>query len=124
MEPLLERVHLNQRIAETDIDCIGMIDWIIVGGESGYKKDARTMSLEAVELVLFQANMNGSNFFFKQLGVQLAKQYKLTDDKGGNFEEYPKHLQWLTIREIPCVFPNHTANKNPIDPTLLIEFKD
>jgi protein gp37 len=56
-EPLLE-----------DLDIIDLtnIDWVIVGGESGFK--ARPMREEWVESIKRQADDQGSAFFFKQWG--------------------------------------------------------
>lgn len=57
-EPLLEDLG--------DLDLTN-IDWVIVGGESGFK--ARPMQEEWVTHIKEQANSQGSAFFFKQWGT-------------------------------------------------------
>ncbi len=57
-EPLLEDLG--------DLDLTN-IDWVIVGGESGFK--ARPMKEEWVTYIKQQADSQGSAFFFKQWGT-------------------------------------------------------
>lgn len=102
MEPLLSSVTLEL------LDW--PVDWIIIGGESGFKKDARQLDLNNVRNIIDQCDQRTNKVFFKQLGVQVASKLKLNDTKGGNFDEYPDILEWLKIRETP----NHQLElKNP-----------
>lgn len=94
MEPLLTKITLST-------NRLNFIDWIIIGGESGFKKDARKLDLTHVQSVITQCDQIGIKVFFKQLGVQVASALKLNDTKGGNFDEYPDVLEWLKIRETP-----------------------
>lgn len=90
MEPMLEYVQMHWKP-----------DWVIIGGESGFKKDCRELDLRSVKLTVALLRSAGVKVFFKQLGVIVASKLKLNDDKGGNFEEYPEHLEWLQVREVP-----------------------
>lgn len=100
MEPLLSEVTLEL------LDW--RVDWIIIGGESGFKKDARTLNLNDVLKVMDQCGVfwklgsNRTKVFFKQFGVQVASKLKLNDNKGGNFDEYPDHLNWIKLRQVPA----------------------
>lgn len=91
-EPLLDVISLNPDYK---------LDWVIIGGESGFKKDARKLHLSQVKLVFEKAKVQGTKIFFKQLGTILSKEHKLLDGHGGNFDEYPPALDWLKVREIP-----------------------
>jgi len=84
-EPLLEPIEL-------DLD---MIQWLIVGGESG--PGARRMDLAWVDSLMVQCRSSGTKFFFKQLGSVLAKEMGLKG-KGDNPAEWP---EWLRVQEIP-----------------------
>lgn len=103
-----------------------IVDWIIIGGESGFKKDARRLDLNHVWDIFQQVDRTATDspaLFFKQLGVQLAADHRLKDDKGGTFEEYPFHLEWLTIRQIPRGPLNSLfADFNGIPPTPIASF--
>jgi protein gp37 len=78
-----------------------MLDWVIVGGESGNENGMyryRSCDLEWIENVVKQCRSAHTSVFVKQLGTHLAKQLKLSDRHGGNIEEWPEHLR---IREFP-----------------------
>lgn len=90
LEPLLDITLINEKYK---------IDWIIIGGESGFLKDCRKLSLNQVKL-LFDRSGN-TKIFFKQLGRIVAHDHKLKDWVGGDFTEYPPALEWLKRREIP-----------------------
>jgi protein gp37 len=78
-----------------------LIDWAIIGGESGNdtgKHKYRPMEIEwalnlAADLVEYKIPV-----FVKQLGTYQAKELGLTDRKGGNLAEMPEALQ---LREMP-----------------------
>jgi len=94
-EPLLSRITLNN----------GAPDWSIIGGESGFLKDARPMGLEWVQhLIKYIRALNDPSrkIFFKQLGTQLAKKLKLKDLKGeSGLDALPPAYAWLKVREVP-----------------------
>lgn len=110
-EPLLGPLDLTQytcSFRDTSPDVITIhreIAWVICGGESG--PNARRMDPEwALHLqrqcrapALF--GLFSVNFFFKQAGTVLAKEWGLSDRKGGNLDEIP--LESLRMREIPGV---------------------
>ena len=82
-EPLLERVDLSEYLNN------GMLDWVIVGGESG--PNARPMDLDWAEDLLEQCAKAGVPFFLKQLGGRVDKR---GGDKallrGQTWREYPR----------------------------------
>lgn len=93
-EPLLTNIILHH----------GAPDWSIIGGESGFLKNARPMELSWVNSLIAQIKAQPGNnaIFFKQLGTQLAKKLKFTDGKGEQgLENLPEHLNWLKIRQFP-----------------------
>lgn len=80
-----------------------MIDWVIIGGESGNHTGKwlyRACDLDWIASLISQCLENGTAAFVKQLGTQLAKDLHLSDRHGGNIEEWPQHLQ---VREMPAV---------------------
>lgn len=98
-EPLLEAVDLKQWLF--------LLDWVVVGGESGAK--ARDFKLDWAMDLLLQCKANKTAFFMKQLGSVLVKRSKvlgdngilngrLSDKHGGKIEEFPQFLQ---VREYP-----------------------
>lgn len=83
MEPLLEKVNIYNKMTNKPCDYCGnfdgevgrcycrisqnaMIDWVIVGGESG--ANARPMNPEWARLIKNQCQNNDIPFFFKQWG--------------------------------------------------------
>lgn len=82
MEPLLDRIDLSKWLwspgwvptynnpdnsgCEPDFEPSGLIDWIIVGGESGHK--ARPMEQDWAREIRDQADRAGVPFHFKQWG--------------------------------------------------------
>jgi protein gp37 len=99
-EPLHERIER---------DFVGMIDWVIIGGESGNetgKYRYRPCELEWIENIIegYRDNpISNTAIFVKQLGTHLAKSMGLKDRHGGNINEWPEHLK---IREFPAT-PQH-----------------
>lgn len=94
LEPLWDEIILNGIT-------LNLVDWIIVGGESGNETGRylyRPCKLEWIENIVERCRHFGIPVFVKQLGTYLAKEMKLKDRHGGNIDEFPKHLQ---IREFP-----------------------
>lgn len=75
------------------------IDWVIVGGESGAK--ARVMKLDWVNDVYQEARKCGTAFFFKQMGCELARTFRLKDSAGGDFSELTRLGYPFMVREYP-----------------------
>jgi protein gp37 len=114
-EPLLEDIALNVANIEDPDDAehhvppLALLDWVIVGGESGPR--ARTMRVEWAKSILSQCRDAGVPCFIKQLGsnarragapltggfVAVPSLY-LKDRKGGDMSEWPEYLR---VREFP-----------------------
>jgi len=76
------------------------LDWIIVGGESGFK--ARPCHLYWVRSIVRQCLAANVPVYVKQLGADWAHKsntYRL-DNKGGNPEFWPEELR---VREFPSL---------------------
>lgn len=72
-------------------------DWVIVGGESGNengKYKYRPCELSWIENIVQTCKNNFIPVFVKQMGTQLAKELKMSDRHGGNFEEFPENLRF------------------------------
>jgi hypothetical protein len=118
VEPLLEPVH-NMRLCALDGP---LIDWVIVGGESGPK--ARECDVSWIDLIFRQCQSAGVPVFLKQLGTlcttananmfdwpaptrfleygtgYAAARVMLHDPKGGNPAEWPADLR---VQQFPKV---------------------
>lgn len=85
-------------------DFVGMVDWIIIGGESGNDTGYwryRPCQLEWIDFIVdtYRSALGPPvAIFVKQLGTHLAKLLQMTDRHGGNIEDFP---QYLRIREMP-----------------------
>jgi protein gp37 len=100
-EPLLSRLDL--------MDFLPGLQWVIVGGESGFKKDARPFNIEWARSIKEQCQILDVPFFMKQLGSNPVypsaktgnlERMKLTphDHKGDDFEMFPEDLK---LRQFP-----------------------
>jgi len=109
VEPLLGPVDLRLGMKPADTappgspPLRGLVDWVIVGGESGH--GARTMRLEWARRIVEQCKAAGVACFVKQLGA--APQSGATvdstwptpkDRKGGDMDEWPADLR---VRDFP-----------------------
>jgi protein gp37 len=95
-EPLHEDLNLPFDFGE-----LSMIDWAIIGGESGHetgKYRYRPCEIDWISSLKDSLAGAGSAVFIKQLGAHLAKQLKMSDRHGGNIDEFPEHLR---VREFP-----------------------
>jgi protein gp37 len=105
-EPLLENIKLIG----------GAPNWSIIGGESGFLKNARKMELRWVQNLIMQIDMLNAeekkhHVFFKQFGSQLAKILNFADKKGeAGIDLLPQQYDWLKRREIP--FENNPFENN------------
>jgi protein gp37 len=76
-EPLLGPVYLDKELVD-------MLDWVIVGGETGHK--ARHMQPEWVMDIKEQCEQANTAFFFKSWGGKL----KTETIDGKEYKEFPK----------------------------------
>lgn len=101
-EPLLEETDLSNYLCNFQHQGVNnsYLDWVIVGGESGFQ--ARPCQLSWLQLVVQQCQRHEVPVFVKQLGSVWAKAsctYSL-DNKGGNPEAW---LEELRVREFPLL---------------------
>jgi protein gp37 len=92
--PLDEQVDFGHQVHD-------LIDWVIVGGESGNEKGKyryRPCELEWIENIVGLCQSYGIPVFVKQLGTYLAKKLGLKDRHGGDINEFPEHLR---VRQFP-----------------------
>lgn len=99
-EPLLEEIDFLTEINGNRV--IDKIDWVILGGESGY--ESGPYKYRPSELIWYEnaikqlRNNTKAAIFVKQLGAHLRNQLGLKEWFGANMNEWPEHLQ---IREFP-----------------------
>lgn len=78
-----------------------LIDWVIIGGESGNdngKYKYRPCKVEWMESLVDQCAEFNIPVFVKQMGTYLSKQLGMSDRYGSNIEEFPETLR---IRKFP-----------------------
>lgn len=96
IEPILSDIYLHGWIGWNKI-----INWVIVGGESGNsqgKYTYRPCKIEWITDIIDQCQDNDVPIFVKQLGTHLAKEMKLKDRHGGDITEWANDL---SIRQMP-----------------------
>lgn len=81
---------------EHDIDAQPVVDWVIVGGESG--PGARPMAQEWASSIVRQCKAASVAVFVKQLGSVWARQNNSRTQKGSDPSEWPEVLR---VREMP-----------------------
>lgn len=107
-EPLLEEIDLGlralSRVKPDKFECLGTVQWVITGGESGAK--ARKCNLAWLQSIYDQCQDAGVPCFTKQLGsvpVTLSEAHGTEvfscSNKGGNPSEWPTDFRWS--REFP-----------------------
>lgn len=87
---------------------IDVIDWLIVGGESGNdtgKYLYRPCHVQWIRDIVNQCKEANVPVFVKQLGTHLAKHYHLKDRHGGEIIEWPDSE--IQIREFPKKYEFH-----------------
>jgi|FLYN01.1.fsa_nt_gi protein gp37 len=94
VEPILDHVDLS--------GFEGMLDWVVVGGESG--RSARPTPISWVKHVILQCRRTNIPVFVKQLGARIigsfASRVCLKDPKGADPEEWTEDMR---IREFPRI---------------------
>lgn len=87
------RLYVSYEPALEPIDWLefkGLIDWLIVGGESG--KNARRMDIDCIASTIGAGKELNIPIYVKQMGTILANEMGLKDDKGTDLpEEYAIH---------------------------------
>jgi protein gp37 len=95
VEPLLEPVSLDRWMDK--------LQWIIAGGESGWKKNARPCHVEWIRPLIASARVAKVSMFVKQLvrnAFEKGQRLGLKHKKGGDMTEWPEDLrvrEWATI---------------------------
>jgi protein gp37 len=111
-EPLLGRIVLDSKINVGGgiTNGIKHLNWVIIGGESGHGKEPEDKNVKygyrAISGHHFVDMINVCKeydvpVFMKQMGTYLAKTYMLTDNHGGNIDEWPSEN--LKVREMPLI---------------------
>ena len=88
LEPLHEEITFDEKIS--------LIDWVIIGGESGNENGKyryRPCKIEWMEKIAAKAHQYDVSVFVKQMGTHLAKELKMSDRHGTIIEEFPATLQ-------------------------------
>lgn len=101
LEPLHGPIKLTWEHPNGMVFWNGMINWVIVGGESGNDVGPyhyRPCKIEWIEQIIADCREMNVPIFVKQLGTHLAKQLGLKDRHGGDMDEWPEHLR---IRQFP-----------------------
>lgn len=94
-EPLLEEIDLRK------VSDLHLIDWAIIGGESGNdtgKYRYRKCEMPWIRTLIIDLEMKKIKVFVKQLGTHLAKELNLKDRAGADMSEWEKTIQ---IQEFP-----------------------
>lgn len=97
VEPLLAPVSFKSH----DSEILSKIDWVIIGGESGWETGQyryRKCEIEWIESIINECAEYGTKVFVKQLGTDLANRLKLKDKFGGDMDEWQESLR---VREFP-----------------------
>lgn len=111
VEPMLGPIY-----AAPDTGPLGLLDWVICGGESIQRGQARSFDLQWARYLRDQCKAAGVPFFMKQLGSRplIDTSYglgyhdplHLTDRAGADPAEWPRDL-W--VREMPRVYDERGA---------------
>ncbi|MEV8634250.1 DUF5131 family protein [Streptosporangium sp. NPDC051023] len=86
------------------------LDWVILGGESGFGTGYRPVELEWMRDVVAQCREAGVAVFVKQLGTAQARRLGLRDFKGEGMSEWPADLDDLRVREFPVPVTLHAPS--------------
>lgn len=104
-EPILENLDIGERRRPVSTigfrSLIGLIDWIILGGESG--PGARPCHFDWLRNLISRSQSEGTPCFLKQMGSRVEwnnTQFSLKDSKGGDWDEWPTEFR---LREVPAI---------------------
>ncbi len=101
-QPLLQETWPNL----SDLMRENQIGWVVIGGESGSKKESRIMTEDDARYLFSAGRAAGCKVHFKQLGTRLAQEMEVYASagngehrsKGGNLDQIPPDL---AVREWP-----------------------
>lgn len=105
-EPMLGPVDLSAFETEK-------INQIVSGGESGAVSKIRKLDLLWIKGLKEQCEKYNIRFYFKQLGSILAKEYRMRDKWGADFDNYPQQLDWIKVRQVPSSNPIYLSYQTP-----------
>lgn len=120
IEPIIGKIDLSLSYIVTSSkdepsrvdDLKNIIDWIIIGGESGNENGKylyRPAELEWFSSLWEQCTLYKIPLFVKQMGTHLAKQMGLKDRHGADADEYP--FQYLKTRQFPKCYTKPLVEK-------------
>lgn len=100
-EPLLTPIDLNDYLYNRFImggnrHMYNIIDWVIIGGESGNDTGKwlyRSCGVEWMEKIVYDCEKADVPVFVKQMGTFIAKQLNMNDRHGSDFEQFPLLLK-------------------------------
>lgn len=103
LEPLYEDLDLClSRVHESGKKYSDILDWVIIGGESGNDNGLyryRPCELEWIEKLVNECKSNNVAVFVKQLGTYLSKKMNLKKDRHGvDIDNFPESIKF---REFP-----------------------
>lgn len=113
IEPILGEIDLGFTASylnfnnKKDSDLSKVIDWVIIGGESGNdtgKYKYRTAKIQWFEKIIFQCSKYNIPVFVKQLGTGLAKSFNLKSRNGDKIQEFNNDLVHLKLQQMPNSF--------------------
>ena len=112
-EPLVGPIDFNSRFwTGTGLQANKVIDWMIVGGESGF--ESRPFRLPWIEELVRFCGYQQIPCFVKQLGSNVQTGYGLSrrvsfvHKKGGDPTEWPEELR---VRQFPCHYGERSFNQ-------------
>jgi len=83
------------------------IDWVVIGGESAPKRQAREMKLGWVRDIIAQCRLQDTAVFVKQMGSVWARENGCATNSDGKYPKAGDPSEWpedLRIREQPDIF--------------------
>lgn len=98
-EPLISDLDFTSN--EELRDYFSLIDWMVIGGESGYiagKHRCRPCKMEWIENIIWQCREFDIPVFVRQVGSVLARENKYKSWHGEDINEFPEILK---VREFP-----------------------
>lgn len=105
-EPLLGKIDItkNYPCGKGEVPYGLLMDWIILGGESGNDTGKwlyRPAQVHWFAEMIFDCVEHEIPVFMKQTGTAIAKTLKLKDRSGATISEYPWVLQDLKVQQFP-----------------------
>jgi len=105
-EEAIRFLSVEPQLTEIDLsDSLASFDWVIQGGESSTRNDARPFDVEWADELRESCREAAVAYFLKQLGSNVCgggRQLELDDSHGGDWSEWPARLR---VREFPIGTP-------------------